>query len=137
MTATPSSKELQAKQKTEVSAPSEQTTPGAVFVPAVDIFETDKDLNLLADLPGVKTDDLKIDLRDNVLTLSGDVAPFEGSDEKDIFIEYEVGKYYRQFTVSEEIDQGKIEAHLKDGVLRLILPKAEKTIPKKITVKAS
>ena len=137
MTATSSSKELQAKQKKEVSAPSEQTTPGAVFVPAVDIFETDKELNLLADLPGVKTEDLKIDLRDSVLTLSGDVTPFEGSDEKDIFIEYEVGKYYRQFTVSEEIDQGKIEAELKDGVLRLILPKAEKTIPKKITIKAA
>jgi HSP20 family molecular chaperone IbpA len=137
MTANSGSKELHAKQKTEVSTPSEQTTPGVVFVPSVDIFETDKELHLLADLPGVKTEDLKIDLRDSVLTLSGDVAPLEGSGEKDIFVEYEVGKYYRQFTVSEEIDQGKIEAELKDGVLRLILPKAEKTIPKKITIKAA
>jgi len=132
-----SAKELQAKQKTEVSAPSEQTTPGAVFVPAVDIFETEKEINLLADLPGVKTEDLKIDLRDNVLTLSGDVAAFEGPNENDIFIEYEVGKFYRQFTVSEEIDQAKIEAQMKDGVMRLILPKAEKTVPRKITVKAA
>ena len=129
--------ELQAKQKTEVNAPSEQTTTGAVFVPTVDIFETEREINLLADLPGVKTEDLKIDLRDNVLTLSGDVEPFEGSNENDIFIEYEVGKYFRQFTVSEEIDQEKIEAHMKDGVLRLILPKAEKTVPKKITVKVA
>jgi len=132
-----SGKELQAKQKTEVSTPAEQTTPGAVFSPAVDIFETDKDINLLADLPGVKSDDLKIDLRDSVLTLSGDIAPSEGPDEKDIFVEYEVGKYYRQFTLSEEIDQNKIEAELKDGVLRLVLPKAEKAVPKKITVKAA
>lgn len=132
-----SGKELQAKQKTEVSTPAEQTTPGAVFSPAVDIFETEKDIQMLADLPGVKSNDLKIDLRDNVLTLSGEVAPFEGSDENDIFIEYEVGKYYRQFTLSEEIDQEKIEAALKDGVLRLTLPKAEKAVPKKITIKVA
>ena len=137
MADTTSGKELQAKQKTEVSTPAEQTAPGIVFVPAVDIFETEKDINLLADLPGVKSDDLKIDLRDNVLTLSAETSPFEGADEKDIFIEYEVGKYYRQFTLSEEIDQGKIEAELKDGVLRLNLPKAEKAVPKKITVKAA
>jgi len=132
-----SGKELQAKQKTEVNTPAEQTTPGAVFSPAVDIFETEKDIQLLADLPGVKSNDLKIDLRDNVLTLSGEVAPFEGSDENDIFIEYEVGKYYRQFTLSEEIDQEKIEAELKDGVLRLTLPKAEKAVPKKIAIKVA
>jgi HSP20 family molecular chaperone IbpA len=70
-------KELQAKQKTEVAAPAEQTRPGAVFVPAVDIFESEKEITLLADLPGVKSEDLKIDLQDNILTLSGDVAPFE------------------------------------------------------------
>jgi len=130
-------KELQVKQKAEVSAPAEQTTPGSVFVPAVDIFESEKEITLLADLPGVKSDDLKIDLRDNVLTLSGDVAPFEGADERDVFVEYEVGKYYRQFTLSEEINQNKIEAELKDGVLRLILPKVEKAVPKQITVKAA
>ena len=130
-----SGRELQAKQKTEVSTPAEQTTPGAVFSPAVDIFETEKDIQLLADLPGVKSTDLKIDLSDNILTLSGEVAPFEGSEENDIFVEYEIGKYYRQFTLSEEIDQGKIKAELKDGVLRLTLPKAEKAVPKKITIK--
>ena len=132
-----SGKELQAKQKAELSMPAEQTTAGVVFTPSVDIFETEKDINLLADLPGVKSDDLKIDLRDNVLTLSGDVTPFEESDENDIFIEYEVGKYYRQFSVTEEIDQDKIEGELKDGVLRLILPRAEKAVPKKITVKVA
>ena len=130
-------RELQAKQKTEVSTPAEQTTPGTVFVPAVDIFESEKDITLLADLPGVKSEDLKIDLRDNVLTLSGDIAPVEGADEKDIFIEYEVGKYYRQFSLSEVINQNKIDARLEDGVLRLVLPKSEKAVPRKITVKAA
>ena len=130
-------KELQARQKTEVSTPAEQTTPGVVFVPAVDIFESEKDITVLADLPGVKSEDLKIDLRDNVLTLSGDIAPYEGSDEKDIIIEYEIGKYYRQFSLSEVINQGKIDARIEDGVLRLTLPKSEKAVPKKIAVKAA
>jgi HSP20 family molecular chaperone IbpA len=52
-------------------------------------------------------------------------------------LKYEIGKYYRQFTLSEEVDQGKIEAELKDGVLRLHLPKSEKVMPKKITVKSA
>ncbi|MBW1697948.1 MAG: Hsp20/alpha crystallin family protein [Deltaproteobacteria bacterium] len=133
--ATAESKELQVKRKSELTTAAEQTTAGPVFTPAVDIFETEKQITLLADLPGVKADDLKIDLRDNTLTLSAEVQPYEGTNEEDILVEYEVGKYYRQFTLSEAIDQDKIEAELKDGVLRLILPKAEEAIPKKITIK--
>ncbi len=130
-------KELQARQKAEVSTPAEQTSPGVVFVPAVDIFESEKEITVLADLPGVKSEDLTIDLRDNVLTLSGDIAPYEGSDEKDIIVEYEIGKYYRQFSLSEVINQDKIDARMEDGVLRLTLPKSEKAVPKKIAVKAA
>jgi len=129
-------KEIQAKEKQEVSVPAEQTKPGPVFTPAVDIFETEKEITLLADLPGVKSDELKIDLRDNVLTLTGDVAPWEGAEEEDLLIEYEIGRYFRQFTLSEVIDQNKIDAQLNDGVLRLTLPKIEKAAPRKISVKA-
>jgi len=129
-------KEIQAKGKQEVSVPGEQTKPGPVFTPAVDIFETEKELTLLADLPGVKTDELNIDLRDNVLTLTGDITPWEGAEEEDLLIEYEIGRYFRQFTLSEVIDQEKIDAQLNDGVLRLTLPKVEKTTPRKISVKA-
>ncbi len=129
-------KELQAKEKMEAAPPAEQTKPGKVFTPAVDIFETEKELTLLADLPGVKTEHLTIDLSDDVLTLVGEVKPFEGPDEEDLLIEYEVGTYYRQFTLSELIDQNKIDAQLNDGVLRLHLPKVEKATPRKITVKA-
>lgn len=128
--------ELQAKEKMEAAPSVEQTKPGSVFTPVVDIFETEKEITLLADLPGVKAEDLVIDLREDVLTLTGEVKPFEGPDEEDILIEYEVGNYYRQFTLSELIDQGKIDAQLNDGVLRLHLPKVEKASPKKITVKA-
>lgn len=130
-------KEITAKEKQEVARPAEYTKPGLVFTPAVDIFETEKEITLLADMPGVRPNDLNIDLRDNVLTIIGEVAPFENKDEQDILIEYETGKYYRQFTMSEVIDQNKIEATLSDGVLRLTLPKVEKAVPKKITVKTA
>ena len=131
------SKEIQVKPKQEVSTASEQTRPGLVFTPSVDIFETDHEITLLADLPGVTTDNLTIDLRENTLTLTGEVEPFEGANEEDILIEYEIGKYYRQFTLSSVIDQSKIDAKLADGVLRLSLPKIEAAAPRKIEVKAS
>jgi HSP20 family molecular chaperone IbpA len=128
------SKEIQVKDKQEVSSPAEQTRPGLVFAPDVDIFETEMMITLLADLPGVRPEDLVIDLRDNTLTISGEIFPVEGGDEEDILIEYETGKYYRQFTLSEVIAQEKIDAKLTDGVLRLTLPKVEKAVPRKITV---
>lgn len=129
------SKALQAKEKKEVTAAAEQTRPGPVFTPAVDIFETEKAMTLLADMPGVKGKDLSIDLHESVLTLSGEVAAPEAEDEADVFREYRTGQYFREFTLSEVIDQSKIEAELKDGVLRLTLPKVEAATPRKITVK--
>jgi len=129
------SKELKVREKQEVTSPAEQTTPGLVFTPGVDIFETEKEITLLADMPGVKADGLTIDLRDNTLTLSAHVDPIENADEEDLLVEYETGGYYRQFTLGELINQEKIDAKLNDGVLRLLLPKVEKATPKKITVK--
>ena len=129
------SKELKVREKQELTSPAEQTSPGLVFTPAVDIFETDKEITLLADMPGVKAGNLTIDLRDNILTLSADVPPVENADEEDILVEYETGKYYRQFTLGELINQEKIDAKLNDGVLRLKLPKVEKATPKRIVVK--
>ena len=130
-------KALQAKEKSEVSSMTEQTKPGLVFTPDVDIFETEKGITLLADMPGVKSEGLNIDLRENVLTLDGDVKKPEGQNETELFTEYRTGKYYRQFNLSEIIDQAKIEATMTDGVLRLTLPKVEAAKPRKITIKAS
>jgi HSP20 family protein len=130
------SKELQAKEKHEVAAPAEQIRPGLVFTPEVDIFETDHEITVLADMPGVAADGVNIELRDGVLTLNGDVKPWEGPDESDVLVEFEIGKYYRQFTLSDAIDQNKIDAKLEDGVLRLTLPKAQKAVPRQIAVTA-
>ena len=129
-------KELQVSEKKELASPAEQTKAGLVFTPNVDIFETEKEITLLADIPGVKPDDLSIDLKDNVLTLSGAIKNHESEEEKPIYTEYRTGSYYRQFSISELIDQSKIEARVTEGVLRLALPKIEKAAPRRITVQA-
>ena len=130
-------KDLQAKQKEEMQTAAEQTRPGLVFTPAVDIYETDQKITVLADMPGVKPDDIMVDLKENTLTISGDAEPPESKEEVDVFREYRTGKYYRQFMLSEMIDQEKIEAEMRNGVLNLVLPKVEKATPRKITVKSA
>lgn len=131
------SKSLQAREKAEVASPAEHLQAGPVFSPAIDIFETEKEITLLADMPGVKASNLNIDLKDNVLTLNGEVESPEGSEEMEILREYRTGRYVREFTLSQLIDQSKINAELKDGVLHLKLPKVEKAKPKKIEVKST
>lgn len=130
------SHEIKVKEKQELATPAEQTRPGLVFTPDVDIFESEREITLLADMPGVKAEQLNIDLRENTLTLVGEIEPFEGPDEEDLLVEYEVGKYYRQFTLSEVIDQNRINANLNNGVLRLTMPKVEKATPRKIEVRS-
>ena len=130
-------KEIKATEKIEAAAPAELMKPGPVFTPNVDILETDREIIMLADIPGVKAEDLIIDLRENKLTLSGEVKPTENRAGESILSEYQVGSYYRQFTLTEVIDQSSIDASLRNGVLRLRLPKLEKAMPRQITVKAS
>jgi HSP20 family protein len=127
--------EIHKANKSGVPAGPEQTRPGPVYTPAVDIFENEDSITLLADMPGVKAADLKIDLRENMLTLTGHVTAPERPDEIDVLREYRQGTFVRQFTLSEAIDQPKIEARLSDGVLRLELPKIEKAKPRQIAVK--
>jgi HSP20 family molecular chaperone IbpA len=129
-------KELQVKEKQAVATAAEQTKPGPVFTPNVDIFETETAITMLVDMPGVKAADLNVDLRDDMLTLTGDVRPDEAAQDEKIYVEYETGRYYRQFSLSEVIDQVKIDAKLSDGVLRLTLPKVAKATPRRIAVQA-
>lgn len=129
-------KSMKVKEKQEIQTSAEQTKPGLVFTPDVDIFESETEITLLADMPGVTSDTITVDLNEGILTLNGDVKPWENADETDVMVEFEIGKYHRQFTLSEIIDQEKIEAKLENGVLWLTLPKAEKAKPRKITVNA-
>ena len=127
-------KDLQTTESEEVDESTEQTRPGPVYKPAVDIYETDNGITLLADMPGVKGDNLEIDLRDGVLTLRGNVKLSARESESDVRREYNPGSYFRQFSLSDAIDQAKIEAKLKNGVLTLELPKAEAAQPRQIPV---
>ena len=130
------SKELQVKSKKEVKSTGELTHAGPVFIPAVDIFENRNALILIADMPGVNGEGVDIHLKDNELTISGRPKK-EGKDQTSpIYTEYESGGFLRSFTLSNVIDQAKIEANMKDGVLKVILPKAESAKPRQIVVQA-
>ncbi|MBM4274867.1 MAG: Hsp20/alpha crystallin family protein [Deltaproteobacteria bacterium] len=128
-------KELQAKAKTEAPAKAERGRPGRVFLPAVDIFETPEAITVLADMPGVSGDKITIDIKDNHLLISGEVGPPLGPGETMLVQEYYTGDFQREFHLGAVIDQGRIEATAKDGVLRLKLDKVEKAKPRKIEVK--
>lgn len=125
--------DLQIEEKKAVQAGGESTRDFPVFIPAVDIYESENALTLLADMPGVPIDKIDIDLDSDQLTIRGTV-PQQELKGKVIFKEFTYGDYYRQFTLSSDIDRGKIEASIKEGVLKLVLPKAEAAKPKKITV---
>jgi HSP20 family protein len=127
--------EIQKTDKVGVPTVPEQTRPGPVYSPSVDIFENDNSITVLADMPGVKAQDLKIDLRESVLSITGRVAAPERPNESEVLREYRWGTFFRQFTLSERIDQAKIDAKLTGGVLRLELPKVEKARPRQISVR--
>ena len=133
--ATEGKTEMQKSEKAGLSNLPEQTRPGPVYSPAVDIFENDHSITVLADMPGVKAQDLKIDLRESVLTLIGRVTETESPKEMNVLREYETGTFFRQFTLSETIEQAKIDAKLTDGVLRLELPKVDRARPRQITIR--
>jgi HSP20 family protein len=127
-------KDLQAKEKVELQTTAESTRDVPSYIPAVDIYESAEALTLVADMPGVGPENLVIDVHDNLLTIRGTVTP-EGDKERMLLQEYGVGDYSREFTLGRTIDQSKIEAGMKNGVLTLTLPKAEAIKPRKITVK--
>ena len=131
---TTQTQDIQARDKQEVKATSEQTTPGRVFTPLVDIFEDNEALMIVADMPGVPSENVSIDLQEDVLTLTG--APSVATPEKEEFVlqEFNTGKYFRQFRLSEVIDQANVKAKLEQGVLRVTLPKIGPAKPRKITI---
>lgn len=128
-------KDLEFRNKQEVKTPSESISSEPAYAPAVDIFESKEAMTLIADMPGVSPENLDIDLKDGQLTICGKVHPGE---ESGVYLlrEYGVGDYRREFTLGRMIDQDKIEAKIKDGVLTLVLPKLDAAVPRKIVVKA-
>jgi len=110
-----------------------EVTRGLTYTPRVDILETEEELLLLADLPGVNEGDVDIRFENGELTLHGRRAPVKTAGA--VLWENEVGDFFRAFRISEQIDGGKIWAELKSGVLTLHLPKVEAAKPRKIAVR--
>jgi HSP20 family protein len=126
--------ELNVREKQPLDTGGIESTSGEPrFNPAVDIFETEEGLTVIADMPGVSAEGLSVDLKDNVLTILGKV-PVEEKGKRFLSQEYAIGDFYRQFSLSEHIDQEKITASIKDGVLTVKLPKQAPAQPRKITV---
>jgi len=128
------SQELQVQQKREVEKKTEGTTPGRVFVPVTDIFETPEALTVVLEMPGVERGSIEANVENDVITIAGqiDFSKYEGMQP--LYTEYNVGHYARSFEISNKVDQGKITAQMKDGVVTIVLPKAEQAKPRKIQV---
>jgi len=126
-------KELATSKKQEVTG-NELTRPGRTFVPDVDIYETPDSLWLRADMPGVDEQSIEISVNDGVLSVQGQVAVKDYENLAPIYTEYNVGNYARRFTLANTIDAERISARMKNGVLELELPKAEKAKPRRIAI---
>ena len=105
------------------------------LTPPVDIFETPEGLGVVADLPGVTKDQVDIRVENGVLTIKG-AAP-QKDEAEPVYREFRLANYFRQFQLSEEVDQEKIQAEMRNGVLSISLPKKEAAKPRQIQVKVA
>lgn len=123
--------------RAQAPAGAEHTRDRKVFIPPVDIVESPDAIILTADMPGVDEKNVSVTLEKGVLSVLGEIEPASVKDRKLAYAEYEIGDYERAFTLSDEIDQDRIEATVKNGILRLVLPKTETARARRIPVKTS
>lgn len=123
--------------RAQAPAGAEHTRDRKVFIPPVDIVESPDAIILTADMPGVDDKNVSVTLEKGVLSVLGEIEPASVKDRKLAYAEYEIGDYERAFTLSDEIDQDRIEATVKNGILRLVLPKTETARTRRIPVKTS
>ena len=126
--------QMQKKETSDVQS-AERTRWGKIFSPAIDIIETDNELKIYADMPGVDQKTIDITIDQGVLTIQGNVDSAALDEYELVYQEYDIGDFQRSFRLADSVDQEKISANYKEGVLELILPKAEKAKPRKIEVK--
>lgn len=129
-----SPQELQVQEKRELEKKQEATVPARFFVPTADIFEAEHALTVVLEMPGVDKSNVDISVEAGVLSIDGrlDFSKYEGMQP--VYTEYNVGHYRRSFSLSNKIDQSKIAAEMKDGVLTVTLPKLEEARPRRISV---
>jgi HSP20 family protein len=128
--------EIVTKEKQPVQG-TETTRPGRYYVPDVDICEFPDKLILWADMPGVSEKNVEVMLKDNTLTVTGTVSAAAYNNLSPVYTEYNVGNYLRQFALNEDIDESRIQARLRNGVLEVELPKREHAKPRKIEVRSA
>jgi HSP20 family protein len=127
--------EIATREKQQVQG-TEKTRSGRYFVPEVDISEYDDSLRLWADMPGVSEKDVSVGLKDGILTIEGSVSAETYEKLAPLYTEYNVGNYFRQFALNADIDEERISAKMRNGVLTLELPKREQAKPRTIPVTA-
>jgi HSP20 family protein len=130
-----STQELQVQKKRELENKEEATIPARMFVPAADIYEAENDLTVILEMPGVEKKNVDVRVEDGVLAIEGrlDLAKYQGLQP--LYTEYNIGHYARSFRLSSKIDQSKIAAEMKDGVLSLKLPKIEEAKSRTIQIR--
>ena len=129
-----SPQELQVQKKRELEGKEEGTIPARTFMPTADIYEDRDSLKVILEMPGVEKGNVNVRVEEGVLVVEGrlDLTKYRGFQP--LYTEYNIGNYSRSFRLSNAINQDKIGAELKDGVLSLTLPKAEKAKPRSIQV---
>jgi HSP20 family protein len=127
--------ELQVQQKREVEKAQEPTMPTRAFLPTTDIFETEDALTLVLEMPGVDRGNIDVSVENGVLTVEGKINFDKYEGLQPAYSEYNIGPYRRSFRISSRIDQDKIKAEIRDGVITLVLPKAEEAKPRRIEVR--
>jgi len=124
------------KQESETPHGSERIQARRVYVPLVDIVESDDALVLISDMPGVEQTGVDVIIEKNLLIIRGKVEEQAPDGFKLTYEEYGVGDYERTFTLPNEIDRDAVEAMIKDGVLKLTLPKVKQAATRKVAITA-
>jgi HSP20 family molecular chaperone IbpA len=112
----------------------DQDSFGALL-PPIDVYEDETGITLIADLPGVSKERLGVKVNGDNLLIEGDIAVPAPQDMELLYAEMPASSYRRSFILSRELDSSKIEANLKDGVLKLRIPKAEEAKPRRIEIR--
>ena len=127
--------DLQVQEKRELQKKDETTIPARTFVPTTDIFETNDALKVVMEMPGVDKANLDVNVENDVLSVSGRIDLSKYEKLQPVYTEYNIGHYRRTFNLSSSrINQDRIAAEIKDGVLTLTLPKVEQAKPRRISI---
>jgi HSP20 family protein len=122
------------QQKREVGKAQEATAAMRAFLPTTDIFETEEALTVVLEMPGVDRDNVDVSVENGMLTVEGRINFNKYEGLQPLYTEYNIGPYRRTFQISGRVNQDKITAELRDGVITLVLPKAEVAKPRKIEI---